>query len=74
MAAAAAHRDPRAWGFRYELAVLQARAGHDPAAAAREAIALNPRGQAVVGLNALLRAHGPDELRRVGARLSFMAG
>lgn len=74
MAAAAVRRDPNAWGLWYELAVLRARAGHDPERAARTAISLNPRGQRVAALEQLLQAQGARAWPRAGRALPLTSG
>lgn len=46
----AVERDPGNWEYRYSLAVAQAAAGSDPRPAARQALRLNPEGEATQDL------------------------
>jgi Flp pilus assembly protein TadD len=62
---AAVDRDPNNWQYRYDLAIVRARAGRDPRSAARTARRLNPREARIRLVIRRFSRGGPREWRRV---------
>ncbi len=65
---AASRRDPNNWQYAYGLAVTQALAGREPAAAARRSRMLNPLSDLARRLERVLSSQSPARRRRAAGR------